>query len=35
MVQKLYHNNFSFDRLNSKYDHTITVEIKEQATLDK
>ena len=34
-VQKLYHNNFSFDRHNSKYDHTVTMEIKVQATHDK
>ena len=34
-VQKLYHNNFSFDRHNSKYDHTVTVEIKVRATHDK
>ena len=34
-VQKLYHNNLLFNRHNSKNDHTVTVEIKVQATHDK
>ena len=33
--QKLYHNNFLFNRHNSKNDHTVTVEIKVRATHDK